>query len=135
MIAALKAKETKKLSVYRNLLAQIKNLEIDKKEQLTDGEIVALIKKQIKNLEEANALFAKGGRNDLVSENQTEISLLKQYLPAEISEGELTEKVRTIVNQNAQETNIGKLIGICIKELKGIADTSRIASTVKKLKS
>lgn len=135
MIAALKAHNSKKLNIYRNLLAQIKNIEIDKKAELNDGEVVQIIKKQIKNLSEANILYEKGGRADLVFENKTEIDLLGQYLPTEISEADLTEKIKTILAQNENVNNFGQLIGLCVKELKDVADGSRISTIIKKLKS
>jgi uncharacterized protein YqeY len=135
MVVALKAGETRKLTIYRNLMAQIQNAQIDKKADLTDEEIIVLLRKQIKSLEEANAMFVKGGRDDLANENKIEIDLLKSYLPAEIAEEELRTKVEIVLKANETETNIGKLIGLCVRELKGTANSGRIAQLVKKMKS
>lgn len=135
MIAALKAKEEKKLSVLRGLISQIKNVEIDKHADLTDEEVVSVIKKQLKGIAEAKALFEKGGRSDLAAENDVEAKILMAYAPTEMSDEELLQKVQASVAAHAEITNIGQLIGITVRELKGVAESGRIAEIVKKLKA
>ena len=130
---AMKARDLKKTTVLRSLLSEIKNKEIDKKTDLTDLEIINLLKKQVKILEDANTMFVKGNRQDLVDNNIAEIKLIKAYLPEEISEEVLEKKVREVMGKNKEETNIGKLIGLCIKDLRELADSSRIAKIVNKL--
>ena len=66
----MKAGETKKLTILRSLISQIKNAEIDKHADLSDEEVVVVIRKQIKSINEAILLFEKGGRKDLVIENE-----------------------------------------------------------------
>ena len=80
-------------------------------------------------------MFENGGRADLAVENEEEINMLKVYLPAEVSDANLEEKVKAVLLKNDANTNIGQVIGICIKELKGMGDASKIAELVKKLRS
>ena len=134
MVTALKAKEEKKLMVLRGLIAQIKNVEIDKHAPLSDEEVVAVVRKQIKTTSEAKAMFEKGGRADLVSENEAELKVLSAYVPAQMSDAALEKKVEAMVEAHAEITNIGQLIGLAVRELKGVAESSRIAELVKKLK-
>ncbi len=133
MHAALKAKETKKLNVLRGVLSQVKNVEIDKHADLTDEEVVGVIRKQIKIINESIEMFTKGGRADLVDENKQELSILSAYLPAEMSEEDLEKKVQEVLDKNKDNPNRGILIGIVIRELKGLADSGRIAVLVNKL--
>lgn len=133
LIKALKSQDKIKVTVIRNLMAEVKNREIDLQHELSDSETVALIRKQVKILADAQDMFRKGSREDLVKANQVEIDFLSAYLPAEISEAELTEKVRAVVAKNQAITNDGALIGICIKELKDVAEGNRIAQIVKSL--
>ena len=135
MVTALKAKEEKKLMVLRGLIAQIKNVEIDKHAPLSDEEVVAVVRKQIKTTSEAKAMFEKGGRADLVSENEAELKILSAYVPAQMSDSELGKKVQAVVEAHAEVTNIGQLIGLAVRELKGVAESSRIAELVKKYKA
>lgn len=135
IISALKTKDSRKANILRGVISQVKNMEIDKKSDLTDEEIITVIKKQIKTLVEAKDMFEKGGRMDLVLANEEEINMLKEYVPAEISEVDLEEKVKAVLARNESNANIGQVIGICIKELKGIGEASKIAEMVKKLRS
>jgi uncharacterized protein YqeY len=128
IIKALKSKDEKTLSVLRYLSSQIKNWEIDKKKELVDEEVVQLIRKQIKDLKEAAAMFQKGGREDLVSQNKEQIRILSIYLPEELSDEELQGEIKKIIEENKElyQQNPKALIGICVKTLKSKADPKRI---------
>lgn len=130
---ALKNKDTEKLLVLRNVWALIKNKEIDIKQELSDSETLLIIKKEVKSSTEAREMFKKGGRADLADKNSKEIKILTAYLPEEISDDQLDEKIKLIISQNSQISNLGQLIGLCVRELKEIADSSRIANRVKEL--
>lgn len=93
-VVALKAHDSKRVGVLRFLISLI-----DKKEMLLppgtmgDGEVVGVLRKELKNKEESKEMFLKAGRMDLVEEQDYEIVVVKEYLPAEMSE----EKIREIV--------------------------------------
>lgn len=128
IIAALKNKDEKKLSCLRFLAAQIKNKQIDSKTKLTDNDIISIIRKQIKELKEANALFEKGGRKELVEKNKFEINLLLSYLPTEISDEQLQNEIKKIIANNQEIYNKNKraVVGIAIKTLKEKVSPDRI---------
>lgn len=128
LITALKEKDTKKTNVFRFLMSSIKNKEIDKKTELTDEEIVQVIRKQIKELNDANEMFKKGNRHDLIEENNYQINILNEYLPQEISDEELKKEIELIKQENKEliEKNPKAIFGICIGKLKSKADPKRI---------
>jgi len=130
---ALKAQNKTKLMVLRQLWSELKNKEIDLQRLLNDQEVVTVIKKQVKILQEASALFQKGGREDLAKQNQAEIAILTVYLPKEISDDQLQEHVAKLLQENKQITNQGQLIGLCVNKLKDQADSQRIVQAVKAL--
>lgn len=134
---ALKKQEKQKLDCLRFFWAQIQNREIEKgREQLTDKEVVKLINTQIKNSEESLSFFEKGKREDLIKKTKEEIEILRVYLPRQLSEEELKKEVTKIIKQNPSISQLGPLIGLCIKSLTGKADNKRIAQMVmRKLKS
>lgn len=132
-MTAQKAQAVLKVSVLRNLIAEAKNKEIDLQHELTNDELLAVIRKQVKVLEEAKKMFADGGRADLVEANQAEIALLEVYLPAAIGEEDLKQKVAQIIGAHAEITNVGQLTGLVIRELKDVAESSRIAAMVRSL--
>lgn len=127
-ITALKSKDSQKLSILRFILSQIKNKEIEKKEELTDEEIILVIKKIAKELKESIEAFKKGKREDLVKENEQQLEIVSLYLPKELSDEELKQEIEKIISQNQDifNKNPKAIIGICMKSLRSKADSSRI---------
>lgn len=134
-IAAMKAHDTDKLQTLRYILAQIKNKEIEKREDLTNEELVDVLRRENKKLQEAAESFKQGAREDLAEENAKQAEILAAYLPKELSDEELRAKVQEIVAQNLDlfKKNPNAMIGICIGRLKSEADSSRIAQIVRSL--
>ena len=127
-IQALKARDNFKVSCLRLILSQIKNKEIDKKAGLTDQETIVVLRKAAKELKESILAFEKGGRNDLTEKSKKELEIVSSYLPAEISDEELKKEIKIVIekNQTLCQKNSKAIIGICIRDLKGKADPSRI---------
>lgn len=134
-IGAMKAKDTQKLSVLRMINAAIKTVQIDSDHELTDGEVQDIIRRQVKQLTDASANFATAGRTDLVEQNQVEIAILASYLPAQLSEADVTAKAQQIVNElrASGEVNVGTAMAAVMKELKGQADGNMVRTVVTKL--
>lgn len=131
-IAALKSSEKEKLEVLRFLISRIKNRQIEKQAELSDDEVIDILRKQVKELNEGIEAFEKGGRTDLADENRKQIAFIKPYLPAEISDEELKNEVKKLMeaNKQAYEANPKSIIGICMKELKSKADPQRIMAAI-----
>lgn len=134
-IQALKSGDKEKLSILRYLIAQIKNKEIEKQTELNDTEVVEVIRKQVKELNEAKEAAQKANRQDLVTENQKQINIVSSYLPEELTDEELKKEVQKIIaeNQEISKKNPKAIIGICIKLLKSKADPSRILKTLRSI--
>jgi len=131
-IQALKEKNQEKLDFLRYILAQIKNKEIDKNPpaggELSDEETQTVLRKVAKELNESIEAFKKGNREDLVTGSQKQLTIIKTYLPPEISDEELQKLIKELItkNQELYTKNPKTLIGVCMRELKGRADPSRI---------
>lgn len=127
-IAALKSHDAKRLNTIRYLIAQIKNKEIEKKEALTDEEVIIILKKQQKEIRESIESFEKGGRKDLVGEYREQLNIVQSYLPAEINDEALQKEIQIIIEKNKDlyQKNPKALMGICVKELRPKADPQRI---------
>lgn len=134
-IEAMKAKDTLRSETLRYILAQIRNKEIDKKTDLVEEEIVMILRRQVKELEESIAAFARGNRMDLKVEAESRRLIVTAYLPAELSDADLAQAVSAIVekNQELYQSNPKAIIGICMKELRSQADPSRIMKTIQEL--
>lgn len=134
-LTALKAKDESTLTTLRLLSAELKNKQIDLGHELSDEEAMGVIRKQVKQLNDAKEMFEKGGRADLVAENEAQITVLSAYLPTEISDEELRTEVERVISANTalRESSPNALFGIAIKELREKADPSRITKMVKEL--
>jgi hypothetical protein len=134
-IIALKSGEKEKLSTIRFVIAQIKNKEIDKNAELNEEEEIAVVKKFVKELQETIEAAKKNNRSDLVTENERQIEIIKAYIPAEISDEELKKEIERIISENKDlyQKNAKAIIGICMKQLKTKADSSRVIKILNSL--
>jgi len=97
--------------------------------QMTEADEVKVLRKELKNKEEAKEMFAKGNRGDLVAQLDYEIELVKSYLPAEITEDEIRKVVGEVVE--AGEVNFGLVMKEVMIRLKGEAEGSLVSKIVK----
>lgn len=137
-IAAMKAKDAQTLSVLRMINSAIKTVQIDTDHELTDAEVQDIIRRQVKQLTDAMADFATAKRDDLVEQNKSEIAILSKYLPAQLSEDVVVQKVQEILDvlkQKGEDVTVGSVMSVVMKELKGQVDGNTVRSVVAKLVS
>jgi uncharacterized protein YqeY len=127
-LAAMKAGEKERLETLRYIVAKMKYKEIEKKSELTDEEVIEIIRKQQKELQESIAAFEKGNRPDLVEPNKRQLEIITAYMPPEMSDEDLAKAIAELKEKNAEliAKNPKAIYGIAIKELKSKADPSRI---------
>ena len=124
--------------VLGNLIAQMKNKEIElraKNKELSDEDTISLIQKIIKQNTEANEMFAKGGRNDLIEQNNIEINILQEFLPKQLTDEEINDIIKsTITDVNAVSIkDMGKVIGQIKSKYAGQVDMSVVSSKIKEI--
>jgi len=133
MKAALRAKETARLSALRLLLAAIKQREVDERVELGDAEVVVVIDKMLKQRRESISQFQSAGRQDLVAAEEQEVRILTGYLPARLSPAEIeaavTQAIAAEGAKSAQE--MGKVMSALKRELTGRADMAQVSALVK----
>lgn len=132
-IAAFKAKETMKKDVLGLLKGAIQNAEINKKEELTDEEILSIIEKQIKMRKDGVVEFEKAGRQNLVDQYNEEIKILEKYMPEQLTEEEINkiiDEVISMVNPDGMK-DFGKIMKEITPKLKGRANISEVSNTIK----
>ena len=129
---AMKAGNKIKLNALRNLVAKIKATEIDKGELLTDEETMKVCMSSAKQIKESIKQFKNAGRDDLVKDEESELEIIQNYLPQQLSEEELIIKIRTVIKeQNAQSAaDMGKIMGTLMQELAGTADGKFVQNIV-----
>lgn len=130
---AMKAQDKEKLSVVRMVKGAIQMDELNKKHELSDDEVIAIISKQIKSRKEAILEFEKANRSDLVEQNKKEIEILNTYMPEQMKE----EDVIRVIDEAFKKINptgpadMGKVIGSISPILKGKTDMGNVSKIVK----
>ncbi|MBU1179969.1 GatB/YqeY domain-containing protein [Patescibacteria group bacterium] len=131
IIQAMKARDEKKLKALRMLSAAIKNEEIEKRPQeLEEADILNVIRREVKKLNDAILQFKEGGREDLVKEYEEEAEILKQYTPKEMPEEEVRKVVQEKVSAS-EDKNFGNIMKGVMAELKGQADGGTVSRIVR----
>lgn len=136
MKTAMKAREKGKLALntIRMARAHIRQAEIDNGHaDFNDDEVLAILRKEVKQRNETLAEIAGSGREDLVNETKAEIEVLKKYLPPEMTEEEISKEVKAIVDaMDPAERNMGSVMKAVMAKLKGKADGKVISQIVRK---
>ena len=137
MKSAMKAKAEGKLAltVIRMARAHIRQAEIDNGHvELTDDQVIAVLRKEVKQRKETLAELADSSRDDLIEQTNAEIAVLQKYLPAEISEEEIRNVVQEIVDaMDPEQRNMGSMMKAAMAQLKGKADGKVISAIVREL--
>ena len=130
---AMKAKDTFRTSVLRMLKSAIKNEEINKKSPLTDDEVLAIIKKQVKTRKDSMNEYASYNRMDLADSLQKEIDILNEYLPEELSDEELEKIVKETITKVKAESikQMGMVIKTISSEYGARCDMAKVSKLVK----
>ncbi len=103
--------------------------------EITDGDVIKLIQKLIKQRKESAAMYAQGGRQDLAGNELAEAAEMEGYLPKQLSEAEVEEIVKGIIAETGASSmaDMGKVMGLATKKLAGQADGRTVSTIVKKL--
>ncbi len=130
---ALKDHEAVKVSTLRILLAEIKNTQIAKGQDLSDEDIVGVIQKEAKRRKEAAAGFRSGDREESAKIEEEELAVLESYLPQQLTDEELTKIVESTITElgASSVSDMGKVIGAVMGKVKGQADGGRVSGIVK----
>ena len=137
MKVAMKAKEEGKvrLSVIRMARAAIKNAEIDKKIEFNDVQVIEVLARELKLRRDALEVFAQADRPDKVKALEEEMAVLMDYLPQQLSEGEIRQLVQETINTLGVSgpKDLGKVMGALTPKTKGRADGKLVNQVVREI--
>ena len=118
--AAMIAKDAERLSTLRLLKSAVGYAQIERRtENLTDAEVVALIQKEVKKRRDAAEQYQKGGRPELASKEQQEITVLESFLPQPLALDELEQLIRAVIQETGATSK--KQMGQVIKAVQARA--------------
>ena len=117
----------------RMFLSEVQRFEIDNKEEVDDTKALQIINKMIKQRNDSIFQFKEGGREDLAEKEQREVAILSKYKPEQLSEEEISTKVKEVVQEVDAKSmqDIGKVMGRLKSSLAGSADMGLVSKVVK----
>jgi len=132
---AMKNRDSEKVGTLRFLLAAIKNVTIEKRQPLSDDEVISVIQKQIKSRNDSIELYRTGGREGLAEKEQREIAIIQAYLPVQLSDDELENLIKNAIRETGavSRKDMGKVMSHLSSEIAGKADKGKVAQIAGKL--
>lgn len=132
---AMRNKDNSRRDTLRNIDTMIKQIEVDERRELSDEDVIKLIAKYAKQREDAKVQFASGGRMDLVEKEDAELAIIEPYLPKQLSDNELENKLKEIIIECGATSikDMGKVMGLAKEKIGSSADGGRINIIVKTL--
>jgi len=132
---AMRAKDKERLATLRLATAEFKKVEVDERIELDDTRVIAILDKMIKQRKDSVDQFTKGGRTDLADKEQAEISVLREYLPAGLSDAELDALIKKAIADTGAEgmKDMGKVMATLKPQVQGRTDMGALSQKIKGL--
>lgn len=130
---AMRAKDKLRLGTIRMTLAAVKQREIDERIELTDGDVLAIITKMVKQRKDAAQQFTDANRSDLADTEYAEIVILESFLPQPLSADEINDLISEAMAATgaAGMQDMGKVMGVLKPQLQGRADMGKVSGLIK----
>ena len=133
MKAAMRAKEKERLGTIRLIMAEFKRIEVDERIEIEDARALSILDKMLKQRRDSAQQFQQAGRDELAAQENLEISFIQEFLPAQLSDAELTEMVDAAI-AGCDATGMqamGAVMGQLKPKLQGRADIGAVSQMVK----
>lgn len=133
MKAAMKSGDKRRLSTIRLILAAIKQREVDERIELDDAQVLLVLDKMVKQRRDSVEQFEKAGRTELADQEKFEIGIIQEYLPAQLSEDEISAMITEAITATGAESmkDMGKVMGMLKPKLQGRADMGAVGGLIK----
>ncbi len=130
---AMRSKDKDRLGVLRLITAAFKQKEVDERIELDDTMVLAIMDKMTKQIRDSIQQFEQAGRDDLVAKEAFELKIIQEYLPAQLTEDEISQIIAECVEASGAESakDMGKVMGLLKPRLQGRADMGKVSGLVK----
>jgi hypothetical protein len=124
MHQALKEGDSDRVRTLRLLLSKLKEKTIETGGKLSESDSLKVLQTAAKQRREAIELYLKGGREDLVNQEKTELRIIEQYLPSQLNEDEMRKIIATVIEEIGAATiaDMGKVMGQVMQQIAGRGD-------------
>jgi len=133
MKTAMKSGDKRRLGIIRLILAAIKQREVDERIKLDDKQVLLVLDKMVKQRRDSVSQFEKAGRTELADQEKFEIDVIKEFLPAQLSEDEISAMITEAITATGAESmkDMGKVMGMLKPKLQGRADMGAVSGLIK----
>ena len=133
MKSAMRTRDKERLGVIRMLMAAVKQREVDDREELADGDVLAVVEKMVKQRRDAEQQYRDANRPELADAEAAEIAVLENYLPTQLSEAEIDQAIENAIAESQAESmrDMGKVMGVLKPRLQGQADMAVVSQRLK----
>ncbi len=130
---AMRAKDKQRLATLRLITAAIKQIEVDKRIDLDDSQIIDVLTKMLKQRRESIEQFSSAGRDDLVKIEEYEVGVIQPYMPEALSETQIDKLIADAIAKTGAESmkDMGKVMGILKPQMAGRADMSAVSKQIR----
>ena len=136
LVLAMKNRQENALTALRSIKTAIQNEKTNGTyHELTDADVVGIIQKLVKQRKESMDIYSQAGRDELADKEQKEMLVLMEYVPKQLTEEEVEEKVKEIITETGASSmkDMGKVMGLATQRMKGLAEGKTISQIVKNL--
>lgn len=133
MKSAMKAGDKDRLKVVRLILSEIKQVEVDKRIEMDDPAVLAVLEKMVKQRRDSVSQFVDGGREDLAAIERAEIEVIEAYLPEPLDAAELEQIIADAIRDTGADSmrDMGKVMAAIKAKAQGRADIGAVSGIVK----
>lgn len=130
---AMRARDQKRLTALRLITAAIKQIEIDKRIEMDDAAVLAVLDKMVKQRRDSLEQFEKAGRDDLAAQEKFELELISVYLPEALGEEELSALIQQVIADTGASSirDMGSVMNALRAQVQGRADMKAVSNAVK----
>ncbi len=121
-----KSQDAARTLVLGSVIADAKNRAIELRRDLTDDDVIEVVRKGIKRRRESIDAYTQGKRDDLAAKETAEVKTLEAYLPAQVADEEIRAAVQAAIASGA--ANIGAVMGKVMPHFKGRAEGGTIST-------
>ncbi len=131
--AAMRSKDKERLGALRLIQAAFKQKEVDERIELSDEQVIVILDKMAKQHRDSITQFKDANRDDLVKIEQFELDIIDAYLPAKLSDEEISALIEGAISKSGAESikDMGKVMGMLKGELQGRADMGKVSGLIK----
>jgi uncharacterized protein YqeY len=130
---AMRARDKPRLGTLRLITSAIKQIEVDKRIELDDEQVLSVLDKMCKQRRESITQFEKAGRDDLIAQEVSELDIIQHYLPEQLSDTEIAGLIDAAMTATGASSikDMGKVMGQLKPKLQGRADMGAVSTMIK----